>query len=699
MKPTINILKYLSVVAITLMYAINAAAQIGVGTTSPNSTLDVRGSLSTNYRGFTTTTTAASTDNLLIFTGTVATTITLPTAVGCTGRNYLIKNASTTGPTPVLTIATTSSQTIDALSSWLLDEANESILVISNGANWYIGSQSLPTGSGTYWSQNGNNVTAVKTLGTTSNYDLPFITNNIERMRITSTGRVGIGTSTFDATNPEKLLVDAGVTTSYNVISGKGSINNYLQLNIQNRSSGASASADLVATADNGNESVNYVDLGINSSAFSNATYPILNGANNAYLYSTGNDFIIGNGSASRYLSFFTGGYATTNERIRITGAGLTGIGNTNPTEMLQVEGNIRLSGLNRAIFFDGDNDPYAGIKNISRSSETNELMLFSGNDIAGASGADRIRLATQEIYFATTASTTGINSGDPTANYANTTTVPTRMFINQNGNVAIGTTTFNATKPEKLLVDAGVTTSYNVISGKGSIDSYLQLNIQNTNNGSAASSDIVATADNGNESVNYVNLGINSSGYSSSGITGGVNNAYLFSTGNDFIIGNSTDNKNLIFYTTTGGTSTERMRITNTGLIPGQDNTYSLGNSTNRWTAVWAVNGAIQTSDARLKKNIKPLSYGLAEVMKLNPVGYNWIDPGDTKNKIGLIAQDVKKIIPEVVVGDEQKEKLGMNYAEMVPVLINAIKELNKEVTDLEELIKKSQKQSAIKK
>ena len=500
-------------------------------------------------------------------------------------------------------------------------KANETLWLISTGMNWHIVSQSLPTGSGTHWSQNGNNVTALKTLGTTSNYDLPFITNNTEKMRLTSTGRLGIGTSTFDATNPEKLLVDAGNTSSYNVISGKGSINNYLQLNIQNRSSGNTASADLVASADNGTESVNYVDLGINSSAFSNATYPILNGANNAYLYSTGNDFVIGNASASRYLSFFTGGYAAANERMRITGAGLVGIGNTAPTEKLQVEGNIRLSGLNRSIFFDADNDPYAGIKNISRASEVNELMLFSGNDVAGGSGADRIRLATQEIYFATTPTNTGVNSGDPTVNYTNTATVPTRMFINQAGNVGIGTTTFSASNPEKLLVDAGTSATYNVISGKGNIDSYLQLNIQNNNAGNTASSDIVATANNGTESVNYVNLGINSSGYSSGGITGGANNAYLFTTGNDFIIGNSTNNKSLIFYTTTAGTSTERMRITNAGLIPGQDNAYSLGNSTNRWTAAWAVNGTIQTSDARLKKNIRPLRYGLNEIMQLRPV------------------------------------------------------------------------------
>ncbi|MFM2362005.1 MAG: hypothetical protein RLZZ316_907, partial [Bacteroidota bacterium] len=87
-------------------------AQLGVGTTSPNSMLDVRGSFAANYRTVTGTTTIASTDNTVVFTGTSAATLTLPTAIGIDGRVYWIKNASTTSPTPTLTISTTSSQTI-----------------------------------------------------------------------------------------------------------------------------------------------------------------------------------------------------------------------------------------------------------------------------------------------------------------------------------------------------------------------------------------------------------------------------------------------------------------------------------------------------------------------------------------------------------------------------------------------------------
>jgi len=135
-------------------------------------------------------------------------------------------------------------------------------------------------------------------------------------------------------------------------------------------------------------------------------------------------------------------------------------------------------------------------------------------------------------------------------------------------------------------------------------------------------------------------------------------------------------------------------MRVTAAAVQPGTDNATTMGTTTKRWSVVYAVNGTIQTSDVRLKKNILPLTYGLNEIMKLEPVSYNWKD-NSGGDKIGLIAQDVRKIIPQVVVGDEGKENIGMNYAELVPVLINAVKELKtelditrKELAELKKLV-----------
>ncbi|HTY13067.1 MAG TPA: hypothetical protein VMD02_02640 [Candidatus Omnitrophota bacterium] len=152
-------------------------------------------------------------------------------------------------------------------------------------------------------------------------------------------GNVGIGTSTFDATNPERLKVEA-ITGSFNVVSGAGDADNYLQLNIHNRNAGANASSDLVATANNGDENSNYVDVGINSSGYNNPDYTI-QGPNDAYLVVAGQNLTIGTANTDTAIKFHTGGTLAENERMRIDANGKVGIGLTNPGQPLSVAGTI----------------------------------------------------------------------------------------------------------------------------------------------------------------------------------------------------------------------------------------------------------------------------------------------------------------------------------------------------------------------
>jgi hypothetical protein len=128
--------------------------------------------------------------------------------------------------------------------------------------------------------------------------------------------------------------------------------------------------------------------------------------------------------------------------------------------------------------------------------------------------------------------------------------------------------------------------------------------------------------------------------------------------------------------------------------VTPITNNAYNLGNSSFKWIAVYAVNGTIQTSDLRMKENIFTLTGGLETVLKMNPVSYMWKDRSDNKRHLGLVAQEVLPLVPEVVdIGDDPDKTLGINYSGMVPLLINAIQEQQKQIESQNEKIARLEK------
>ncbi|MFA5187826.1 MAG: hypothetical protein WC460_00505 [Patescibacteria group bacterium] len=150
---------------------------------------------------------------------------------------------------------------------------------------------------------------------------------------IVHTGHVAIGSNFFDPTAPEKLKVDSGTEDSFNIISAAGDLNNYLQINVTNRNAGNDASSDLVATADNGDESNYYVDLGINSSGYSNPAYSI-GGPDDSYLLAqgglgAGGNLSVGTATTGTVIKFHTGGSTAADEKMRIEDSGNVGIGTT----------------------------------------------------------------------------------------------------------------------------------------------------------------------------------------------------------------------------------------------------------------------------------------------------------------------------------------------------------------------------------
>ncbi len=111
----------------------------------------------------------------------------------------------------------------------------------------------------------------------------------------------------------------------------------------------------------------------------------------------------------------------------------------------------------------------------------------------------------------------------------------------------------------------------------------------------------------------------------------------------------------------------------------------------------------AYNTSDCRLKKYIKTIPCSLGKVAQLRGVEYDWNEEGIKQNggvmtddgksgyfqvhDVGVIAQDVEKVMPEAVRNRDDGYK-GVNYEKLIPLLINAINEQQEQITTLKTLV-----------
>jgi hypothetical protein len=182
-----------------------------------------------------------------------------------------------------------------------------------------------------------------------------------------------------------------------------------------------------------------------------------------------------------------------------------------------------------------------------------------------------------------------------------------------------------------------------------------------------------------------------------------GVGNAdwrFVNAGGTYFILQNTSDN----IFAPPSLTNNEFF-FTTSAFRPNPDNDKSLGTTGNRWTVVYAVNGTINTSDAREKSNITDLNYGIAEVMKLRPVSFTWKDKPQDGYKLGFVAQEVEPILKEVVKKEyftEETEngvitsdeyRYGIYYSDIIPVLTKAIQEQQAQIEKLTKMVEELQK------
>ena len=436
------------------------------------------------------------------------------------------------------------------------------------------------------------------------------------------------------------------------------------------------------ADTDNNNENDNprlelkqdsgiiYTHLGINGDADNTFTGAI---ANYGYL------------RGSNGLHFVANGLAMT-----IDNSNNVGIGTNSPNEKLEINGSIRV---NNYVSADSNFISYnqrAYYDTAWRKTSAGRARQFQMGEDSGGTLEYRIS-----------------NVAGGAANDAITWTSLFRIL--DSGNVGIAETS----PSQKLDVDGWIQAQDGIVLGNNvtsntvngpNIRQYGTYGIQNTidtklggqwalwHRWGAAGEQAVGVLVDGNGAV--VRMGINRSSMSQNFEVGGS----ALITGNTLIGGSGSGN----IYVG-GQTTGQYFRIhhnnsdtyldANGGKIyfrgdSGANTRFEMdmtGTNAGKFIAAGDVVAFGSPSDKTLKENIKPIENALDKVNKLKGVEFNWKEQGITNlnEDIGFIAQDVQEILPQLV-RENENGKLSLRHQGIVPVLVEAIKELTKEIETL---------------
>ncbi len=217
------------------------------------------------------------------------------------------------------------------------------------------------------------------------------------------------------------------------------------------------------------------------------------------------------------------------------------------------------------------------------------------------------------------------------------------RMLIKENGNVGIGTT--------DPWVDLNV---------KHNANSYQGIAVENYDGGNLAKAGASFITDAGNFFIGRTGTGYAYSGDAFMNVIGGVNDGIRF-------ILNDADR---VYFAADGNVGI--------GTISPNEKLEVAGN-------VKAV-AFLYSSDARLKENIQKIDSPLEKILKLNGVSFNWKNSGE--KGIGLIAQNVEDVFPELVKTDNVSGIKSVGYGNLVAPLIEATKEQQKAIENLQKEI-----------
>jgi len=199
-----------------------------------------------------------------------------------------------------------------------------------------------------------------------------------------------------------------------------------------------------------------------------------------------------------------------------------------------------------------------------------NGVKLVAGTDFSATDGLTIVLTAgatanaiIETVAYGSVSMADAIRrSGDT---FSGTVNFPNNNIIAANGSVGIGNT---APKAPLTIGAANGTFTNPLVQAASSANSWLQINAQNINPGNNASTDLVLARNDGTDTSNFIDVGINSNNYNQAGysiMTPG--SGYVFTNGGDLVIGTQTAH-NILFHTGNTTAASEKLRINTTGAI-----------------------------------------------------------------------------------------------------------------------------------
>jgi len=482
----------------------------------------------------------------------------------------------------------------------------------------------------------------------------------LERMRITATGNVGIGTS-----SPGYLLH----------VAGNGYFNTAVGIN-QDPTNWYSFTPLLVAAKTQNAETIIGIGNGT-SGTLAATTFKMIGGTSGSTVDMRLSDnngspcFTDDYGSGVSYAKWGFGG----TERMRITAAGNVGIGTSSPTTKLTVSG----SG------FNGGSGTFISTTN-------GNSVVVNGINATGVYDSAYIYLSdgTNTAYAGLTAQNAPGTVGSLRFGVAGTE----YARIQPNGNVGIGTTT-----PD---INLRVSGTY---AGMGTLDGTVDSRLVSNSSGGAGivgtySNNPMTFFSNGTERMRISalgNVGIgtsnpdsfygnavplavvkNQNAVTTFGIANGTSGSLAFTqiamvggTSNSFANLQLADNSGSPYFQLTTGSA-----VSGISMIANSNGVKLAINGTS-WTSL---------SDARLKDIIEPITNAASKVSTLRSVIGKFKTEADGVRRPFLVAQDVQAVLPEAVnIAKDAMGTLELSYTDVIPLLVAAINELTARITNLE--------------